>query len=355
MDDNSDQRLRIVQVGTGAWGRDWARLVAPAVGEVEIVGFVDSDPRALVLLRDQMPVSPQQCFNSLEEALDSLQADAALVTTTLDGHAPLTRSALQAGLHVLVEKPFTDNLAAAQELVDLARVRGLTLMVSQNYRFFPAVRTVARMMREAELGELYEISIDFRHNDPAPPNPPRRHHGDRQPLLVDMSIHHFDLLRLILGGVPVSISCDAQNPPWSGFLGPPVASCLLRFSNDVMVSYRGSWLSAGPDTAWAGEWRMEFAGGQLFFTSRGEDNVLMDRVVVRSRRGRARNVPLPAMSRIDRAGALTEFADALREGREPETSGRDNLGTIAMMVAAVASADLRQPVRLPQAQTTLAD
>ena len=326
----------------GAWGRDWARLVIPEVEEVELVACVDSDVRALDLLQNEVGISKQRCFGSLDAALAMFAADAVLNTTTLPGHAPITKLALEAGLHVLVEKPFTETLECAHELVDLAVARGLTLMVSQNYRFFPAVRTVARLVKEGELGELFGVNIDFRRNDAAPPNAKRRHHTDTQPLLVDMSIHHFDLLRLIVGTEAVAVSCQSWNPAWSGYAGPPVAIASLQFEGNLMVSYRGSWISAGPETAWAGEWSMEFERGQLFWTSRGEDNMLQDRVTLTPRRGRARTIPLPAMPHIDRAGTLAEFAASLRTGQEPETSGRDNLRTIALMIAAVSSAERRE-------------
>jgi len=301
------------------------------------------------LLQKQMGISSGRCFSSLQAALDAFGADAVLNTTTLSGHAPVTRAALEAGLHVLVEKPFAETLECAQELVELAAARGVTLMVSQNYRFFPAVRTAARLVHEGSLGELYEVSVDFRRNDPAPPNPKRRHHThDTQPLLIDMSIHHFDLLRLVLGRAPLAISCRAWNPPWSGYLGPPVGVASMLFEGDLEVSYRGSWISAGPETAWAGEWRMEFEQGHLFWTSRGEDNRLEDRVMWRPRRGRARGITLSTMPHIDRAGSLAEFAASLRANREPETSGRDNLGTIALMSAAVESAARREWVQVSQ-------
>jgi len=352
--EGAEHPLRIVQVGMGFWGRDWAEHVVPEVPEVELVGCVDSDPRALALLQEQLPFSAQRCFPSLDQAVDATQPDAVLVTTTLPGHAPITRAALEAGLPVLCEKPFTDTLEVAKELVDLAAAKGVTLMVSQNYRFFPAVRTAARLVRERALGELYEAAIDFRRNDPVPPNPPIRHHTDRHPLLVDMSIHHFDLLRLILANEPLSVSCEASNPSWSGFQSPPVAVASMLLDSGAVVSYRGSWISAGPNTAWAGEWRMEFQHGQLFWTSRGEDNVLLDRVVMRSRRGKRSVVALPAMAHIDRAGTLAEFVSALRANREPETSGRDNLGTIALMTAAVESTERREWVRVPHTRAQLA-
>jgi predicted dehydrogenase len=340
--------LRIVQVGLGSWGRDWARLVIPTVPEVELAGCVDSDPGALATLQELTAITAQQCFTTLEDALESTRPDAVLVTTTLAGHAPVTRAALEAGFHVLVEKPFTETLECAQELVDLAAARKLTLMVSQNYRFFPAARAAARLVEDARLGDLRTVWIDFRRNDPVPPKTARRHHYEAQPLLVDMSIHHFDLLRLIMRREPASVYCEAWNPEWSGFQGPPVAVASMVFEGGVVVGYRGSWISAGAETAWAGEWTMFFEHGEVFWTSRGEDNMLDDRVVVTVGAGKPAALHLPDMARIDRAGTLDEFASAIRAGREPETSGRDNLGTIAMMTAAVESARLHQRVEVPR-------
>lgn len=340
-------RVRIVQAGLGDWGQDWAWRVNPSVDEVEVVAYVDSNPAALEGLVRRLPGAAGNTFNSVDEAIAATRPDALLVTTTLAGHEPLTRQGLVAGLHVLCEKPFTDNLQCARELVDLAATSGLTLMVSQNYRHFPAPRTVARLLEEASLGDLYAVGIDFRRNDPSPPKPHRRHHNDAQPLLLDMSIHHFDLLRYILGGEPTRLLCKAMEPGWSGFAGPPAALAVIDFG-EVLVSYGGSWISAGPSTPWAGQWTMEFERGQIWWTSRGDRGELDDRVVIRPRRGRPRVLPLPAMPRIDRAGTLTEFARAVREGREPETSGRDNLRTIAFTLAAVESAETGAWVNVAQ-------
>ena len=329
--------LRLVQVGLGDWGRDWAWRIVPAVDQVEAVAYVDSDPRAIPLLGKRLAVDGARRFPSLDGAVAATRPDALLVTTTLAGHEPLTRAGIEAGLHVLVEKPFVEDLGCARELVDLAASRGLTLMVSQNYRHFPAAREAARLAREGELGDLYAVTIDFRRNDPSPPKPRRRHHHDTQPLLLDMSIHHFDLLRLVLGRDPVRVRCEAVDPPWSGFSGPPAAFASIDFEG-VAVSYRGSWVSAGPITPWAGEWTMEFEHGQVWWTSRGDRGLLNDKVVIRPRRGRPKVLTLPVIDRVDRAGTLTEFATAIQQGREPETSGRDNLHTLGFTLAAIESA-----------------
>jgi predicted dehydrogenase len=346
--------LRVLQIGMGGWGRDWAWRVVPDVKEVELVGYVDSDPGALDLVRQEQKIPSRPTFESIREAIAETHAEAALITTALPGHVAVTRAALEAGLHVLVEKPFAPTVEEAEELVGQASARGLTLMVSQNYRFFPAARTVARLVAHAGLGKLHEVSIDFRRYSPGDVNGKGRHHSEEQPLLVDMSIHHFDLLRLILAREPIRIYCEAWNPEWSAFSGPSVATASIVFDGGVVVSYRGSWVSAGPVTPWAGEWRMEFERGEIYWTSRDDDGAVLDRVLVRPRGGRAKAATLPQLARADRWGTLTEFADAVREGREPETSGRDNLRTLALVAAAVDSATRHEPVEIERVQTQLA-
>jgi predicted dehydrogenase len=338
--------LRVVQVGLGDWGRDWAWRVIPAVPEIEVVGYVDSDAAAFDLLREKVSVPEELCFATLQEAIDAGNPDAVLVTTTLAGHAPLIRASLEAGLHVLVEKPFAENLQTAVGLVALATAKRRVLMVSQNYRFFPAARAAAALVAGAELGELYDVAIDFRRNNASPPKPLWRHHRDPQPLLVDMSVHHFDLLRMMFGREPDAMSCVTAGAGRGGFDGPPVAIASILFGG-VPVSYRGSWISSGPITAWAGDWSMEFERGNVSWTSRGDEGILDDHLVITPRGGRRKTIKLPEVARIDRAGTLTEFAVSIREGREPETSGRDNLGTMAMVGAAVESARRTEWVRFP--------
>jgi predicted dehydrogenase len=336
--------LRLLQVGMGSWGRDWAWRIIPAVKEVTLVGCVDPDLKALALARAQVAIPSERYFTSLDEALDATRPDAVLVTALLQGHIPIARRALRAGKHVLVEKPFARHVADARKVVQFAAERDLVLMVSHNYRFFPAVRRVARLVREGSLGELIQVSIDFRRNSPIGPNGPSAHHAYDEPLLVDMSIHHFDLLRFLLGREAKSVSCYSWNPHWSGFSGPPTAVASIVFDAGLVVSYRGSWISAGPSTPWTGEWRMEFERGEVMWSSRGEDSTPAEVVVVQRRGGVPKTLATRAMKRIDRWATLAEFADAVRNHREPRSSGRENLGSLALMSAAVESAKRRRPV-----------
>lgn len=342
----------------GVWGRYWARRMLPQVPEVELVGCVDRDPLALDLTMEQVGVPAERCFTSLERALAVTDPEAVLVTTTLPGHVPVARAALESGRHVLVEKPFAPSLAEARSLVDLAEARGRVLMVSQNYRFFPAVRAVVELVRSGRLGPLHEIEIDFRHRSTvSEPGARTGHRLLAQPLLLDMSIHHFDLLRLVLGRDATWVSCQAWNQRWSGFEGPPTAIAAIRFG-DLTVSYRGTWITYAANTPWAGAWRMTFERGEVWWTSRdpgtqasregpgvtgSEDG---ECVVIRDAGGAERRLPLPVLPLVDQAGSLGELCDAVRAGRQPESSGRENLGTLALALAAIESAERDEPVTL---------
>ena len=309
---------------------------------------MDGQPKALAEVQKLGLVDKENCFATLGSALEGLDVSAVLVTTDLPSHIVVVKAALQAGKHVLVEKPFAASVEEAQEAVDLAERLELTLMVSQNYRFFPAVRAVQELMRESRLGELLHIDLDFRRHSSPSPRRPTGHRNWAQPLLLDMSIHHFDLLRAIIGTEPASVYCRTYNPTWAGYKDPPEGSAIIDFGNGLTVNYRGSWVHPGPATLWAGEWRMEFEEGEVWWTSRGDlQSDREDKASLYDHAANRRALALPHLPRIDRAGALDAFVKAVRDGTEPESSGRENLGSLSLAHAAVESSIRQELVTVP--------
>lgn len=337
--------MRIVQVGMGGWGQNWARtILRPAADEVDLVACVDMEQASLARAQETLGVPAERCFPTLEAALTAVEADAVLITAHLPAHVPLALVALETGKHVLLEKPFAPTIEEAQQVVDAAATAKRVLMISQNYRFFPAVRAATELVREGSLGPVGAVSLDFRRYANQAARAGHRHYTIRQPLLMDMAIHHFDLLRAVLGQEPREIACRGFNPPWSNFDEPPAAFATISFDGGTVVSYRGSWISPGPATPWAGEWRMECEGGEIVWTSRADSGTEADQVTVRPLGKRARRVALPPMPHYDRAGSLRAFVKAVETGQEPESSGCDNLGSVALMLAAVASSASGIPV-----------
>ena len=346
MTSSSRQRpLRLVQIGMGGWGRQWMATTAsePAV---ETVGYVDpSEVARAATIRVGAP--PSRLFSDLETALRATDAEAALVTTAIGFHVPMALEALAAGLHVLLEKPFAPTLDEAVLAVRAADAAGRTLMISQNYRHHPAPRLASELVAKGEVGAVASVSVDFRRHPIRHARWARQHHDLADPLLADMAIHQFDLLRFVLGREPVWVEMEAINPPTSGYRDPPAAFGLISFEGDFPASYRGSWISPGRQTPWGGEWRLEGANGAIEWTSR-TDRDTPDTLRLRTASGAARPIALPRLPALDRAGTLAAFVEAIRSGTEPETSGRRNLPTLALSIASIRSAAERRRVAISE-------
>lgn len=336
----------LLQVGLGTWGLDWATTVLPEVPEMELVACVDARPEALKAACDAGVATARQCYSSVAGAIKDRKVDAVLVTTDGSHHGDVVRAALRARKHVLVEKPFVESVAEGRELVAEAAARNCTLMVSQNYRFFPAVRAAQDIVKSQQLGQLLHVDVDFRRLGQRS----GRHIRWRHPLLLDMGIHHFDLMRAVLGREPRTVDCRAWNPPWSGYSDPPTATALVDFGDGVTVSYRGNYLYPERPTAWAGEWLMEFEQGTVTWTSRGDLSGLRsaegDAVSVYRPEAAPDRIALPHLELMDRAGALGAFTRALASGTTPESAAEENIGSIALACAAIRSADCRGPVQV---------
>lgn len=332
--------VKLIQVGMGGWGRDWARNAIPPVAEVERVACVDADASALGTAQDALGLDDSSCFTDLDAALGSVEADAVLITASLPAHIPLALQALRAGKHVLVEKPFAPSVAEATEAVELAAQLGRTLMVSQNYRFYPAARTAARLLGEKVLGPLSLVRIDFRKWDNSAEPGTHRHYEFVHPLLFDMAIHHFDLLRMVLGREPVDVYAKVADPPWSNYVDEASAMITITFEDGTVASYRGSWVSTGVPTSWTGNWHLECQQGEISWHGRtGSLGTAGDEVRVRLLgQEEAEPIELAPMPLWGRSAVLAAFARAVTTGEEPETSGRRNLPSLALMEAAAKSA-----------------
>lgn len=340
--------LRVLQVGLGGWGSSWAAELSKRPDLVAQVGYVDLSSDVLAQLRASSGVRSSLCFTSLADALAATDAEAVLVTTAMPGHAPVTLQALRAGKHVLVEKPIAGTLSDAREMVDVAEDADRVFMVSQNYRFFPAPRAVSAIIAEGRLGDVGTVDISFSKYANVVPADKNPHYRLPDPLLMDMSIHHFDLMRFVLGQEPTSIDCHAWNPSWSRFVEPAAAVAHIRFDGGAVVSYRGSWVSTRPPTLWAGRWIIECARGSIEWTSRADQDTASDEVLIRHLDGREEAVPMAPMKDFDRFGSVAEFRDAIREGRTPSPSGRENLATLALTLAAIESSEAGTGVEISE-------
>jgi predicted dehydrogenase len=332
--------VHVVQVGTGRWGSNWAQEILPTVKEIEVTAYVDAHPPALEALQAKLGVSKSKCFPSLKAALDAVPCDIVLGTLRTEAHHAVMHEALEARRHAIVEKPFAATLAEARSLIATAERQNRLLMVSQNYRFYRAPRAVARLLAERKLGACDSIALDFRRHGPSMGY---AYYEFADPLIADMSIHHFDLMRMVVGSEAKRVSCRTWNPAGSPFRHDPSGVAIIEFENGIVLSYRGSWMSSGPDTPWSGEWAMNCADGEILWACRGDagsDRSKVDWVKTRVLRGEAEAQKLDDLPYYDRAGTIAALAAAVRGGKIPPwfSSGADNILSLALVKACLASA-----------------
>lgn len=166
-------------------------------------------------------------------------------------------------------------------------------------------------------GGLVAVAIDLRRDAVA------EGHRDLDipdPLLADMAIHHVDLLRFVLGREPLEVIARSWNPVGSPFRHDASAVLVAIFEGGLVASWRGSWLSRGPATPWAGEWVIEAEAGQIEWTCRGNAGARLaaDRLAIRRPGGTAEPQTLAPVPFADRAGTVAAFA---RGRRRPPGAG----------------------------------
>jgi len=312
-------------------GRTWLEAVSNS-DEVDFCAWVDIDPDILDTQCKAYGFDRTHCYTSLGDALAKERADGLLNVTPPQFHEAVSCAAFEAGLSVLSEKPLADTMDAAVRTVECAARAGAVFMVAQNYRHRPPISTLRSLVASSRYGAPGQVQVSFFKGP---------HFGGFReemdyPLIVDMSIHHFDLMRYVLGSDPVSVVGRSWNPRWSWFKGDASTALLFEFAGGIQVVYHGSWCATGDETPWNGNWRIECERGVI---------VLRDDTVFEATTGEAlREVPMEPMPRTNQSYLLHEFYRALHEGITPSqrcrpgfptTSGGDNLKSLAMVFGAV--------------------
>jgi predicted dehydrogenase len=310
--------------------------VAEAPG-VELAAVVDPDPE----VRTHVGATPG--YGVLEDALEAVECDAVLVATPPGTHHVVAKAALEARKHVLCEKPLATNLQDAFDLVETADKAERVLMVSQNYRYNAPFRAVQRLLMEGELGELASIEISCRRDTRTLFALDDFRYSMRHPYVLDMSIHHFDLIRAATGRDVRCVYARSWRVPDSPFVHHPAVAAILDLEAGVPVIYQGDWATHEPETSWNGEWEIVGEAGRLLWSGSNEDRGTGE--VVFERWGRQ---PRPVEQRdlefVEREATLQALRAAIEGGKPPETAAADNVRSLAAMLGCVSSVESGEPV-----------
>jgi predicted dehydrogenase len=333
--------MKFIVAGVGFWGRKWIELL-DTYPRASVVAAVDKIEAAAAWSQQTYGIPG---FSDLAAATAKTSADAVLVITNPSQHKPFILEALHLGKHVLVEKPMVTSLEEAAEIAAAAQKAPGRVMAAQGYRFLKGAGLVRERLAAGEIGELQAIKVRFRKHLPdVIENPEHSIYALAHSILLDMSVHHVDLLRFMTQREVTSVVAVEHDTPDNAFKHPSNALCLMRLQNDIPVVWDGDWCARGPVTSWEGEWQFVGGRGRLFW-----DGVLDTtyrtsvRIEIPGEEPRELMTLEPVQER--RLPLLEHFIDSLEQGQQPQPSIEDNRKTLAVVFGSLESVLIKREVR----------
>lgn len=169
-------------------------------------------------------------YHSVPEILSDPQIDIIVITTTPDTHFSFTKTALEAGKHVLVEKPFVPTSAEAQTLIDISKMAGKLVCVYQNRRWDTDFLTIQKLLSEDKLGRVVEFETHFDRYKPLRPENWKGSLGMDQAggVIYDLGTHLIDQV-FVLFGMPKTVTAVFMNQRNDGEKEPDSITILLGY------------------------------------------------------------------------------------------------------------------------------
>ncbi len=221
--------IGIAVVGAGHWGPHLIRNYSDHTSS-QALWVIDQSEDRRDAIGERFPTVALSA--DIEEALVDDRVDAVVIATPTSTHYSVVERALNAGKHVMVEKPITNSLEHARALCELADSRNRVLMVGHVFLFNPAVRAAKDYIDRGELGTVKYLSMTRTNLGPV-----------RLDVNAawDLASHDVSIANYWLGETPTSVS--ASGGSWLNPGVHDVVFATLRYPHDVMVNVEASWLN----------------------------------------------------------------------------------------------------------------
>ncbi|KJL43823.1 MULTISPECIES: Gfo/Idh/MocA family protein [Microbacterium] len=330
-------RLSVAVIGAGYWGPNLARNFR-ASADWNLAAICDLDLERAQRVADSVggvPITP-----SLDDVLADPAIDAIAIATPARTHHPIALAALDAGKHVMVEKPLADTRERGVEMVERAGENGLVLMADHTYCYTPAVLKIRELIEDGALGEILFVDSV------------RINLGLIQPdvdVFWDLAPHDLSIMDFILpGGLDVtSVSAHGSDPLRTG--KACIGYLAMPLTSGGIAHVHVNWLSPT-------KIRQMVIGGtrrtlvwddlnpqqRVSVYDRGVDLALQSKATADTRAAnisyRLGDTWAPALpEREALANVAGEFAAAIRDARPARTSGESGLRVLSVLEAASTS------------------
>lgn len=336
--------MKIAVIGCGFFAENHLHAWRDIDG-VEVVALCDTEPSRLEAMAREFGVTRR--YGDAAEIFADGGIDIADIATTVPSHRPLVELAACHGVHVICQKPFAENMEDARAMVSTVAGTGKVLMVHENFRWQSAIRSVIELVRDGVIGDPFFGRISFRSGYDVFSGQPYLAEGQRF-IIEDLGIHILDIARALFGDVTrLSATTRRVNPVING---EDVATMLLEHTSGVTSVADCSYATRRvPETFPESLIEIDGTLGTLRLKQGYQFEVHRNGEI----ESRDLSPPLlPWASRpwhnIQESVRMIQqhFVDCVISGQEPETSGRDNLKTLALVEAAYASAAEQRMIEL---------
>ena len=311
---------------------------------LDVAAICDVDRSRAEARRDEF-FPGADVFDSPAELLARDDIEVVDVTPHPADRLPILHEALEAGKHVLSQKPFVLDLDEGENLASLAEEKGLKLAVNQNGRWAPHFSYLRNAIADGLIGRV--VSVDFSlqwdqtwiQGNPGFENIPHM-------VLFDFAIHWFDIASCFMTGQePQSVFASAVRYSEQVYRPPALGAVIVDYPDaQVRMAFNAHTKLGEEDVT-------TIVGTNGTLRSRGPGLNDQPRVEVHLENGSV-NVPLDgSWFESGFQGTMGELLCAIEDDREPLHSARNNLKSLALCFAALKSADTRQPVAPGEART----
>lgn len=231
-----DKKLKIGVVGLGHWGPNLVRNFAnhPRVELTHVCDVISSTfSRVKGVIANNYVTT-----TNASEVIESSEVDAVIIATPSSTHFELVKDSLNAGKHVLCEKPLTLDVVKDRELSDLAKRLDLKLMVGFNFLYNNGIRKLKELIQSNRLGQLYSITTK------------RTHMGmvrEDTSVVWDLAPHDVAIMNYLLDDTPQRVSASGSNPLGQG--KPDIAFIHLYYAGGVIGQIHVSWVDSNKERA----------------------------------------------------------------------------------------------------------
>jgi predicted dehydrogenase len=220
--------LNVAVVGCGYWGPNLVRNFS-SLSKCRVKFVCDTNGSRLKHIKDLNP--GVEVISNIDDLLkdDSITAIAIAVPTCL--HFEIGKKCLEAGKHIMIEKPLARSTKECEALIELAEKQKLVLMVGHTFIYSTPVRTIREIVTSGELGDIQYISSR------------RLNLGLFQKdinVAWDLAPHDISIILYILNEDPVSVNCQGKSHVTNGI--EDVTNMTLNFANGAFATIQSSWL-----------------------------------------------------------------------------------------------------------------